>query len=310
MAETTGIAWTNATVNFWIGCTHVGPGCGEIVRGKQIGCYAEVFANRKFNIKFGHGERRHKTKAGYENPLRWQRMHDADRGKTQPALMKVNHQYVPVPVWVFCNSLSDFFDNEIPTEWREEAWRVIRDCRALRWQIVTKRVGNVRKMLPTDWDEGRNYQHVGIIATMVNQAEVNRDIRHLLDLRALWGVKWIGLSIEPQLGPISLIPPGGMEFFPRVDWVIGGGESKQGEHEARIYDLAWGEQLIGECAAAGVPYFQKQMGDNPVQAGKRVPRLKKAGSDPSLWAPGFRVQQMPRIYDDGPIYPEPMGALL
>src|SRR5579859_5277294 len=197
MAATTGIGWTDGTVNFHIGCTKVGPGCDC--------CYAEVFANRKFNIKFGPGERRMRTLAGYENPLRWQRMHD--RGQTT---MRQRHADVPVPRWVFCNSLSDFFDNEIDQAWRADAWRVIRDTTALRWQIVTKRVGNVAKMLPEDWDGGHNYCHVGIIGTMVNEEEVSRDIGKLLALK-LHGVRWVGLSIEPQLGPIILrqIPIGG-----------------------------------------------------------------------------------------------------
>lgn len=294
MAETTGIGWTEATNNFWIGCTHVGTGCGEMIAGKQIGCYAEVFANRKFNLKFGPGERRHRTKSGYENPLKWQRMHERAAAAGERAMMTVDHKTVPVPQWVFCNSLSDFFDNEIDPQWRVDAWAVIKATPLLRWQIVTKRGSNVPDMLPDDWNGGVGYEHVGIIVTMVNQKEVDRDYPRLMALKEL-GVKWVGISIEPQLGRITLTAA--IEKYGKVDWVIGGGESTQGDHPARAYDLAWPEQLITECAAADVPYFQKQMGDHPIQNSKRVYHLKKAGSDPSLWAPGFRVQQMPRIYD-------------
>lgn len=291
MAGTTGIAWTDATVNFWIGCTHVGPGCGEMIDGRQIGCYAEVFANRKFGIKFGPGEHRYRTAAGYENPTRWQRMHD--RGQ---ATMRQNHQDVPVPRWVFANSLSDFFDNEIPPEWRADAWAVIRACPALRWQIVTKRIGNVAKMLPSDWDGGRNYPHVGIIATMVNQDEIDRDEEKLRRLKYHHGVRWVGASIEPQLGEIDLAVCDGL------DWVISGGESNQGEHLARIYDLRWAEILIRQCAAADIPYFQKQMGDNPKFNREPFRKMRDSGSRPEDWPRDFRVQQMPRIYDNDPPY--------
>lgn len=295
MAATTGIAWTNGTVNFWIGCTHCGPGCD--------GCYAEQFALHKFNVRFGPGERRMKTQAGFVNPVRWQKNHERAFREGGVAMMKENGQMVPVPVWVFANSLSDFFDNEIDPAWRAEAWAVIKACHHLRWQLVTKRVGNIVKMLPDDWNGGKGYEHVGIVATMVTQTEVERDLPKLVSAKIMGDVRWIGLSIEPQLGPISLIDlPGAKE----LDWIITGGESKQGSHAARPYDAIWAHDLIAEGAILGCPVFVKQMGDNPVLCGKPLRRLKQGGKDPSLWAPALRVQQMPRIYE--PPLP-PIGGL-
>lgn len=332
MGDTTGIGWCDATVNFWIGCTMVGPGCGEVMPdGRQIGCYAAEFAKRKFNITFGPGERRHRTQAGYENPRRWQRMHD--RGQTT---MRQNHADVPVPRWVFCNSLADMFDNEIPAEWRADAWKVIRECPALRWQIVTKRVGNVAKMLPADWDGGRNYPHVGIIATMVNQEEVDRDGPKLMRLKPEFGVRWIGVSMEPQLEeidptglggtmtvrlPVNPVPPTqplteddtighsvaalGGSFIPNndgVDWIITGGESNQGDHKARPYDLDWAQNLILFGRAANIPIFVKQMGDNPKFRREPFRKMRDSGSRPEDWPRDFRVQEMPRVFDGDPAY--------
>jgi hypothetical protein len=34
--------------------------------------------------------------------------------------------------------------------------------------------------------------------------------------------------------------------------------------------------------------------------GNRATKFKQGGSDPALWPPQFRVQQMPRIYDAPP----------
>jgi len=313
MAGTTGIGWTDATANFWIGCTMVGPGCGEVMPdGRQIGCYAAVFAERKFNIIFGAGERRHRAQAGYENPLRWQRMHD--RGQTT---MRNMGRDVPVPVWIFPNSLSDFFDNEIPLDWRSDAWKVIRDCPALRWQIPTKRVGNIAKMLPADWDGGRNYPHVGIIGTMVNQDELDRDGPKLIRLKTEFGVRWVGVSMEPQLEEIDPTDLGGTMTvrLPRdptppmqplsndaVDWIITGGESNQGEHKARPYDLDWARALVRFGQVAKIPIFVKQLGDHPVQFGGTTKKFGSAGSDPSLWPADLRVQQMPRVFDNDPPY--------
>lgn len=284
MAGTTGIAWTDATCNIVIGCTKVGPGCEH--------CYAAEFAQRKWNIIFEAGGKRHVTQSGFTDPPKWQRMHD--RGQTT---MRVNGQNVPVPKWVFFCSLSDFFDNEWPPEVRARAWAMIRECPALRPQIVTKRIGNVAKMLPLEWGMGEDYRHVGIIATMVDQSEVDRDFDKLSILKTSFGIRWIGLSIEPQLGPIKL-----GDRLQHLNWVIVGGESKQGDHAARPFDLAWAASLIAECQAANVPVFMKQMGDNPKFNREPFRKMRDSGSRPEDWPRDFRVQEMPRVFDADPPY--------
>lgn len=291
MAETTGIAWTDATVNFVIGCQPAGPGCD--------GCYASALALRRWGIEFKPGGERRVTKNAFVDPLKWQRMYDA--GKTT---MQRDGKEIPLPFWCFACSLSDFFDNEWPGGARARAWQVMRRTPSLAWIIVTKRIGNAWKMLPADWDDGRNYPNVGFVATMVNQEEVNRDMRKLLDLKSIYGAKWIGLSLEPQLGFIDLMPPGGPEYFPKIDWVISGGESTQGDHAARRYDLLWACHLIDQCEDWGIPYFQKQMGHNVVLDGKPLRRpFKGKGDNIREWAPIYRVQQMPRIYGTPPVLP-------
>lgn len=51
MAIETGIGWTDATTNFVIGCERAGPGCGEIIDGKLVGCYAAELARNRFGRK-------------------------------------------------------------------------------------------------------------------------------------------------------------------------------------------------------------------------------------------------------------------
>jgi protein gp37 len=279
MAETTGIPWTDATCNFVIGCEQVGPGCDH--------CYAAAMAARRFGITFGPDGERRKTVSGFKDPYTWQR--------NRAGGLEVTPNGKKVPKWVFACSLSDFFDNKWDPEVRTRAWKVIRDCDQLNWQIVTKRIPNVRKMLPADWDDGRNYPHVGIIATCVTQMELDRDMRRLLDLRSLYGAKWIGLSIEPQLEQISLIPAGGLQWAPHLDWIICGGESRQHPHAARRFHIEWAQMLRDECMEIGIPFFMKQMGDNACWAGSRV-NCGQAGGDMDKWPASLRVQQMPRIY--------------
>lgn len=61
---------------------------------------------------------------------------------------------------------------------------------------------------------------------------------------------------------------GGIEDRPRrqvgrIDWLIVGGESSQGSHKARPFNIAWARSTIQQCRAAGVPVFMKQIGSQP-----------------------------------------------
>jgi protein gp37 len=290
MASETGIGWTDATVNFWIGCTRCGPGCD--------GCYAAAWAFNKWRIVFEPGGERRPTKSGFSDPLRWQRAHE----RLNTGLPVLNGKLPPL--WIFCNSLSDFFDKEAPAELRAQAWAVIKQCHHLRWQIVTKRIGLVERYLPDDWNGGKGYEHVGIIATMVDQDEYDRDAGKLLSLKRL-GVRWTGISMEPQLGMIAPYMP--------TDWIITGGESRQDvwernergvvvkkPHETRAYWTMWAEKLIEYGAETSTPIFEKQMGDAAFDWDGKAMKLKPGGKDPMEWPAHLRVQQMPRIYDNEP----------
>jgi protein gp37 len=38
------------------------------------------------------------------------------------------------------------FDNEVDDSWRRDLWQFIRDTPSFRWMLLTKRIGNARKM--------------------------------------------------------------------------------------------------------------------------------------------------------------------
>jgi protein gp37 len=282
MAEKTKIAWADATANFWIGCATVSPACEN--------CYAIPIA-AAMGVAWGDDGPRHRTgEDNWRKGPRWNAMHD--RGQT---LMMVEGKPERVPKWVFPNSLSDFFDNhpDMPA-WRAEAWQVIRRCALLNWIILTKRIPNVLKMLPADWNGGRDYRHVGIVASVGDQMELDRDLPRLVALKT-HGVHWVGLSIEPQLEPISL--PNTAEAR-NLDWIVSGGESQQGKEPARRYDMEWASQLIVQCHVLGIRYFHKQVGSNAFHDGKRFRTKDRAGADDSEWPEHLRVQQLPTIYGD------------
>lgn len=256
MAENSNIEWTHHTFNAWIGCTKVGPGCDN--------CYAEAWDARGLQgqeARWGpHAKRTRTAPANWRKPLSWDR-----------AAAKAGERHR-----VFCSSLADVFDNHasILPEWRADLWALIRATPNLDWMLLTKRPGNIAKMLPEDW--GRGYPNVWLGCTVVNQAEADRDIPKLLDVPAR--VRF--LSMEPLLGPVNILKPQfgaaycaakckpgclarGDEECPQfstgdLDLVIVGGES--GPRARPMHpDLA--RSLRDQCVAAGVPFFFKQWGE-------------------------------------------------
>jgi protein gp37 len=255
-------------IQSWIGCTNVGPGCDH--------CYAEDLSARYFRVSWGDEAQRRRTGEGtWKTPHKWNRARKAGE--------------IKAPKWVFCASLADVFDNKVPLEWRTDLFRLIEECPALHWQICTKRLPNVRKMiLDREWFI-RN-PHVGLLITVVTQGEAERDIPRLIELKRAFGIKWVGLSIEPQLEPIELRD----EWLRDLDWVIVGGESG---FQARPFDLAWARSLIAQCTQANVPVFMKQVGRNAWEGNKRLVTRHLLGGEPEEWPADLHVRQMLRVYD-------------
>lgn len=232
MAENSKIEWCDHTFNPWIGCQKVGPGCDN--------CYAEAQQKRfGYDVYFGVGNERRRTRpANWKLPLKWNRKAEKEGVRYR----------------VFCASLADVFDNAVPAQWRVDLFNLIESTPHLDWLLLTKRIGNVQKMLKThDWLAGQKNVWLGI--TVCNQDEADRDIPKLLDIPA----EYRFLSIEPLLGPIDLNAANGLHGDPgQIDWVIVGGESGS---NARPMHPDWVRLLRNRCIEAGVPFFFKQWGE-------------------------------------------------
>lgn len=263
MGKNSGIEWTTHTFNPWIGCTRISPACDH--------CYAADWDKRYHGGEhWGSGAPRRRTSIdNWRQPRKWARQ--ARETGTRPR--------------VFCCSLADVFDNQVPASWREDLWHLIRATPELDWLLLSKRIGNVRQMLPQDWGDG--WPHVWLGITVVTQAEADRDIPKLLDVPAALRF----LSCEPLLEEIRFRPyslterpcpacwcedelgePRGTMSHPincgwrkdegtargGIDWVIAGGES--GQH-ARPMHPDWARSLRDQCAAEGVPFLFKQWGE-------------------------------------------------
>lgn len=218
MAETSGISWTDATFNPWIGCTRVSPACDF--------CYAARDNERHGWVPgWGSAVPRRRTKTWGE-PLRWNR---------KAAITGYRPR-------VFCASLADIFDNEVDQSWRDDLWQLLRQTPNLRWMLLTKRIGNARRMLPPDWP----FPHAGLMATLVNQDEWDRDFLKLMAVPA----SWHGVSAEPLLGEIKIDAA-------RPDWIITGGESGP---QRRALDMDAVRSLRDQCARNGIAFHHKQNG--------------------------------------------------
>jgi len=223
MAEISAISWTDATFNPWIGCTKISPACDH--------CYAERDNSRRGWVPgWGPGVPRRRTKTWGE-PLKWNRK-AAEAGR---------------PLRVFCASLADVFDNEAAQAWRDDLWQLLRETPNLRWILLTKRIGNARKMLPPDWP----FANAGLMATLADQEEWDRDLPKLMQTPATWH----GVSAEPLLGRIDMRCAMIRHGFP--DWVITGGESGP---QRRPLDMDAVRLIRDQCAEYGITFHHKQNG--------------------------------------------------
>lgn len=228
MGETTGISWTDATWNPWIGCTKVSPACDR--------CYAERDAKRYGLADWGDDAPRKRTGVAYwKNPEKWNRKAEKEGKRTK----------------VFCASMADVFEDRRDLDgWRQELWQLIGLTPNLDWLLLTKRPENFQRMLPPSWLK-EPMGNVWLGVTAENQRRADERIPLLLQTPAV--VHWV--SAEPLLGPLNL-----SRFKDGIDWIIVGGESGPGY---RKMELGWAVDVLSQSRAYGFAFFMKQLGGHP-----------------------------------------------
>lgn len=270
MGETTGIAWTDSTINVWHGCEKVDALCKH--------CYAEV--STPVRVKRAKGLEVWGPKAARTETKSWER--DLRRWNREAAASGKVHR-------VFGQSLSDTFEDYSGgrvvyadgsmsaaglMDLRARFFAAIEAAPSLTFQLLTKRPEHIVNMVPTSW-RVRWPAHVWIGTSVGDQESAEERIPHLLRVPA--PVRF--LSVEPQIGPVDLsrwLAECGSDCGPLsalagrhrrgIRWVIQGGESGP---RARPFDLAWARSLRDQCRAASVPYFLKQLGAAPVEHPRR-----------------------------------------
>ena len=230
---TSKIEWTDETWNPTVGCNKVSPGCKH--------CYAEVMHRRLTSMgveKYSESFRKPKPwREHLELPLTW-----------------------TSPRQVFVNSMSDLFHDEMPLDYIQEVFDIMRRCSQHTFQVLTKRseylleVADDLPWPPNVW-----------MGVSVENAEYVHRLEHLIQTPA--SVRF--LSIEPLLGPISRLSLKG------IHWVIVGGESGV---NARPMNLEWAREIRDQCIDQEVPFFLKQLGGRRNKRGG-----DKATLDGELW---------------------------
>ncbi len=238
VADKTKIAWTEHTWNPWRGCRQVSAGCAH--------CYAKHMLEKRYS-QFGFKPTL--CKSTWDNPARWNRK--AARSDQRPM--------------VFVCSWSDFFIEEADDDWRQRAWQIIRDCRNLTFQILTKRPERIMQCLPENWGSGYSNVWLGVSC---ESAQYTGRIDLLRDVPAR--VRFV--SYEPALGPLGPINLEG------IHWLIAGGESGP---NFRPDNDDWYREIRDHCEQCDVAFFFKQ------HAGSRQ------GTLPTL--DGEVIQQYPQL---------------
>ena len=252
MADSSKIAWTDSTFNPWIGCTEVTAECDH--------CYARDLAERWGWAEWGAGEPRHRTSAAnWQKPRQWNRTAEKSGQRRR----------------VFCASLADWADKEVPEDWRADLFHLIRETPWLDWLLLTKRHALAYRYLPAHPEV-----NIRIGMTIGDASTARLRLPALIDLgRRGWQTF---VSYEPALGPVDWpewLATGALH------WIIIGGESGP---QARPFDPQWARDTRDACQRAGVPFFMKQMGERA--------RLKdRHGADPMEWPADLLIQEFPAL---------------
>ena len=254
MVTHTKIEWTESTWNPVRGCTRVSEGCRF--------CYAERIASRFARKGLAYEGLAKMTKAG----PRW-----TNRIQRVPHLLEEPLKWKR-PRLIFVNSMSDLFHENVPLEYIQEVFNVMRQADWHQFQVLTKRAERLAELSsqlvwpPNVW-----------MGVSVESADYTFRIDCLRGTAAQ--IKF--LSLEPLLGELSNLKLDG------IDWVIVGGESGI---DARAMKEEWVIDIRDQCCDASVPLFVKQMGT----AWARKQNRGGKGDDMSEWSVDLQIRNYPK----------------
>jgi protein gp37 len=283
----TNIEWCDSTINGSSGCD----GC-ELWDSRRKSCYAGITHERRWSkslavtmpqfyspsfdvVKMIPGR--------YARAAAW----DDLTGTERPDKPWLNG----LPRMIFVGDMGDFLSRDVTDEFlMHELFGAITSELGRRhfWLLLTKRPKRLASL--SERMQGGLPDNCMAMTTATDQRTANVRVRQLLEVKC----RWRGLSCEPLLGRVDLTRiwphtlngdednPGYINAFtgeayhpktcltgpnydiPQLHWVIGGGESGNGDGEETIPRPTHPDDLRSlrdQCGAAGVPFFFKQHGD-------------------------------------------------
>lgn len=237
MAKTK-IEWTENTWNPVTGCTKISSGCKF--------CYAEVMARRLKAM--GHG----KYSNGFKLTLHPETLQE-------PYFWKKSKM-------IFVNSMSDLFHKDVPIDYIQKVFKVIKNNPHHVFQVLTKRAEILKYYDSEGWLEWPHNLWMGV--TIENEDVLNR-VDHLRNT----GARIKFLSCEPLLSPLYNLKLQG------IDWVIVGGESG---HTPRPMEEEWVIDIKEQCQKANIAFYFKQWGGTNKKKNGRILNGKKYDEMPEL----------------------------
>jgi protein gp37 len=322
MAETTAISWTDHSRSVWIGCYKKSAGCAN--------CWAEWFATNRM------GYRGNKADEGGK-PYLWT---PARSGSPPPPRLDTSEGfYRDMRKWnaaavangelrrVFVNQMADTFEDHPETNrLRPVLWDSVREHRNLVHLVLTKEPENAGRMIPADVLGSPNLW-LGVSA----EDQFTFELRVPLIVSVPAVVHFV--SAEPLLGPLSIRSWSGRRPWSEMpdrrlwsdavrdrvrenrldkcdersvqpfDWIIIGGESKQGaNHRPRPFEIEWVRAIVddrpwSEPHRRYLPAVHfKQTGDAATYRGEPI-RVTNGGENPEQWPESCRA--FPRAFPVG-----------
>jgi protein gp37 len=235
--KTTKIEWTEKVWNPSIGCDKVSAGCKF--------CYAEIFAKRLQAM----GSTDYKD--GFQFKILPHRLE-------QPFVIKR-------PTKFFVNSMSDLFHKDMPYEYLDMIFDVIKRTPQHTYQILTKRDENMLEYFKNK--KAPNNVWIGVSVE-------NATFKYRIDTLKRIKAKVRFVSFEPLIGSVGKLNLKG------IQWAIVGGESGL---RARKIKEEWVQEIFKQCVKQGVAFFFKQWGTWGADEVKRSKKVNGRVFNGRVW---------------------------
>ena len=221
------IEWTEMTWNPTTGCSKLSAGCKF--------CYAEVMSRRLKAMeidKYANGFELTMHEDELNTPYTWKK-----------------------PKIVFVNSMSDLFHKDVPIEFIQKVFRVMKNNPHHVFQVLTKRADVLLYYDKEGWLEWTHNIWMGVSVE-------NDKVMKRIDLLSQTNARTKFLSCEPLISELPNMKLKG------IDWVIVGGESGR---SPRPMKKEWVMDIKAQCKKEDVAFFFKQWGGtNKKKSGREL----------------------------------------